>query len=521
MSTNAAAAMRPASVVEVPAQDALEPHDSMLDQPKLSSEAQLGLRVTPGGSIRRRASALASDGIWPWHRLRLLLDVMVLCAATALALTITPSPQGTSAQPWLTVGFPAVALMLLHARRTQDEALTTSLLDTFARVLGVVSLALMALLSLASLLGESFPLGLATRLFAFTTAGLALERMVLSDVKLRIRRAGGQAAPTLIVGAGTTGALIARRLLGDPTYGLRPVGFLDADPLPQRDPFVAPPVPLLGGPDDLENAIRQTNARRVILAFSSARDHLLVAKVRQCEDLGVDVSLVPRLYETFSERTSFDHIGGLPLLTLHAVNPRGWQFTLKHAIDRGAAAVLCVILAPFLVAIAVTVRLSSPGPVLFRQLRVGRDGREFHLLKFRTMRTDDEDTSAFIPPAGCAPGGVEGLDRRTGFGRWLRGLSLDELPQLFNVLRGEMSLVGPRPERPEFVARFVKDIERYDDRHRVKAGISGWAQVNGLRGQTSIAERVEWDNYYIRNWSLRLDLRILALTVAEVLRRRG
>jgi lipopolysaccharide/colanic/teichoic acid biosynthesis glycosyltransferase len=139
------------------------------------------------------------------------------------------------------------------------------------------------------------------------------------------------------------------------------------------------------------------------------------------------------------------------------------------------------------------------------------------MLKFRTMR-EPTGEHAFEVPYGCAPGGIEGEDRRTVIGALLRGSSLDELPQLVNVLRGDMSLVGPRPERPEFVELFASEVDRYDDRHRVKSGITGWAQVNGLRGQTSIADRVEWDNYYIRNWSLRLDLRIVAMTIGEVLK---
>ena len=136
------------------------------------------------------------------------------------------------------------------------------------------------------------------------------------------------------------------------------------------------------------------------------------------------------------------------------------------------------------------------------------------------MRIEPLDET-FAPPGGCAPGGVEGQDRRTSVGRFLRNASLDELPQFLNVLRGEMSLVGPRPERPHFVERFSSEVDRYDDRHRVKCGITGWAQVHGLRGQTSIFDRVEWDNYYIRNWSLRLDFRIIAMTIGEVLRLRG
>jgi exopolysaccharide biosynthesis polyprenyl glycosylphosphotransferase len=228
---------------------------------------------------------------------------------------------------------------------------------------------------------------------------------------------------------------------------------------------------------------------------------------------------VPRLFESINERAIFDHVGGLPLISLRPTNPRGWQFAIKHALDRSFAALALAVMAPLMASLALAVRLTSVGPVLFRQRRVGRDGRPFDLLKFRTMSEPDPTRElGFELREGCAPGGIEGDDRRTTVGRWLRSTSMDELPQLINVIRGEMSLVGPRPERPEFVERFVGEVDRYQDRLRVKSGITGWAQVNGLRGQTSIADRVEWDNYYIQNWSLRLDLKILALTVAEVLR---
>jgi lipopolysaccharide/colanic/teichoic acid biosynthesis glycosyltransferase len=165
------------------------------------------------------------------------------------------------------------------------------------------------------------------------------------------------------------------------------------------------------------------------------------------------------------------------------------------------------------------VKLSSPGPIFFSQPRIGRDGRVFGCLKFRSMRPSDASDSVFRLKTGAAPGGVEGVDRRTKIGKILRATSLDELPQFINVLRGEMSLVGPRPERPEFVELFEAQIQRYGERHRVRAGVTGWAQVHGLRGQTSIADRAEWDNYYIENWSLALDLKILALTIPAVLRR--
>ena len=195
----------------------------------------------------------------------------------------------------------------------------------------------------------------------------------------------------------------------------------------------------------------------------------------------------------------------------------GWQFMLKEAADRAVALVALLLLAPLLLAIALAVRVSSIGPVLFRQRRVGRGGEAFVLLKFRTM-VEDPGVAGFTLARGTAPGGIEGTDRRTAVGRWLRALSLDELPQLVNVLRGEMSLIGPRPERPEYVELFAKVVPGYTERQRVKSGITGWAQANGLRGQTSIVDRVELDNYYIENWSFALDLRIVALTVVELLR---
>jgi lipopolysaccharide/colanic/teichoic acid biosynthesis glycosyltransferase len=196
---------------------------------------------------------------------------------------------------------------------------------------------------------------------------------------------------------------------------------------------------------------------------------------------------------------------------------QGWRFAVKHTFDRVVAVLALLVLAPLLLVIALAVRLSSPGTVLFRQRRVGRGGEVFDVYKFRSMR-DRPSESSFEPVDGIAPGGVEGTDRRTRVGRWLRASSLDELPQLLNVLRGEMSLVGPRPERPEFAARFASDIPGYANRHRVRCGITGWAQANGLRGQTPISERAAHDNYYIDHWSVRLELLTIVLTVVEVLR---
>jgi exopolysaccharide biosynthesis polyprenyl glycosylphosphotransferase len=452
-----------------------------------------------------------------WGRLRLLVDIIVLYLAACAAALGESTVRSQPATGWIAVSFPLVVLAMLYARRTPDTRLQASLLDTAMHVLGVVSLATMLIIGVASLV-DVHPLQLALRLWLFTTVYLGLARAVMLSVRHSLTRNGALAVPTLIVGAGTVGTHLVKRL-EDPSYGMRPVGFLDSNPLEQVS-TAAGAVPILGGPDDLAEAIERTGARRVIIAFSSEPDHLLVAKTRECQRLGIDVSLVPRLYESINDRATLDHVGGLPLLTLRAIDPRGWQFAVKHAIDRGSALLALIVLSPLMLAAAIAVKLSSPGPVLFRQQRVGWDEQEFSLYKFRTMVDSPPPNSSFELVAGFAPGGVEGADRRTRVGRWLRASSIDELPQLFNVLRGEMSMIGPRPERPEYVRQFAAEVPGYINRHRVKCGITGWAQVHGLRGQTSIGDRIEWDNYYIQNWSLRLDLKIVALTLVEVLRLR-
>jgi exopolysaccharide biosynthesis polyprenyl glycosylphosphotransferase len=426
--------------------------------------------------------------------------------------------------------FPLVVTVMLRIRRSPDDRLNVSMLDVVAYVLGTISLATMVSISVNSVFANHVSLSLNPRLWIFGTVYLGAARLALVVVRRQAMRSEAIAIPTLVVGAGVIGNLLVRRLSEEPAYGLRPVAFLDPDPL---HPVAGegPAVPVLGGLEDLTEAISTTGARHVILAFSSEPDHVMATKVRECEALGVKVSLVPRMYEAINERTALDHVGGLPLLTLNSVNPLGWQFAVKHAIDRLVALMALLVLSPLMLGLAIAVRLSSPGPTLFRQRRVGRDGREFTMLKFRTMRGDpalageaDAQWAARIldnvPGVKDPDGRTSASDdvRTTRVGRWLRTYSLDEIPQLINVVRGEMSLVGPRPERVAYVKDFELIVNRYADRHRVKSGLTGWAQVNGLRGNTSIADRVEWDNYYIQNWSLLLDLRILVLTLSAVFR---
>ena len=357
-------------------------------------------------------------------------------------------------------------------------------------------------------------------LIVWLSAGstLVAGRIGWTQYVVRHRMRGELSAPTVIVGAGLVGVLTARRLLDHPELGLKPVGFLDKDPLATR--HGAPlPIPVIGASWDLEEVVAEHDVEFVVIAFSNAPHDVMLWLLDECARLGIRTLVVPRLFERIPARLVVNHVGGLPLLETLPSNPKSLQYATKYVIDRIVAALLIILLAPVLAAIAIAVRVSLGRPILYRQDRVGLDGRRFEILKFRTMRAPDEGEEHALEFASeSAPGGVEGADRRTKLGRFLRRTSLDELAQLFNVLKGEMSLVGPRPERPEYVEYFGEHVRRYEARHRVKSGITGWAQIHRLRGKTSIADRVEWDNFYIENFSLWLDLKILVRTVPEVLR---
>jgi exopolysaccharide biosynthesis polyprenyl glycosylphosphotransferase len=460
-----------------------------------------------------------------WRVLRLALDFLLMCLAVTLALGVGGVVHPTAMRAPL-LAMPPVVMVLFYLRGLYRTRLRALVLDGLVPVLSAVSVAAMAVAMIGIYANGSIPDHFVrTWVFAVLTVGAGRALLSLTQRWARARRL--VAKPVLIMGAGVVGAQVARRLESHPEYGLVPVGFLDEDPrsiaeVGGRD------VPVLGTVEDLDDAVRSTGVRNLIVAFSSVADARVSRLIQRCQELGVEVSVVPRMYDTINNRVGYDSVGGLPLLSFTSVNPRGVQFAIKHGLDRVLALLFLVLLSPLILASAAAVRLSSSGSVLFRQRRVGRDGKAFDLLKFRSMRVgaaarprdggaeEREGSLGFLLPGDTAPGGVEGDDRRTAVGRFLRRTSVDELPQLFNVLKGEMSLIGPRPERPEFVELFMNDITRYSDRHRVKSGITGWAQVHGLRGQTSLAERVEWDNYYIAHWSLGLDAKILALTVAAL-----
>jgi len=467
----------------------------------------------------RSVASLLLDGRG-WTLLSIGSDALFLVLAMAASFYAAPSWAGGGDERLL-IAFPVLVLAVLGLRGIYGRKLQTEILLNLWHVAAATSLAVLLLLAATALIGRSDEAApLLARAYVFATAYVGGVHAVLALIQRRARRAGLVGKPTLIVGAGQIASQVERRLDQEPELGLRPVGYLDADPPPEElVPYRRAPV--LGAPESLAEIAEATGARHVILAFLSARDRDLLPLIRECEVRGIEVSVVPRLFDSMNIRVSRQRVGGLPLFGLTWLNPKGSQFITKHALDRLIAAILIVVTSPVLLAAMVAIKLSSPGPAFFRQHRIGRDGRDFNMLKFRSMHIPreaqllDAETIASIDRA---PGGIEGIDRRTRVGSLLRRLSIDELPQLFNVLKGDMSIVGPRPERPEYVETFGQAIRRYDDRHRVKSGITGWAQVHGLRGQTSLRDRVEWDNYYIENWSLWLDLQILLMTFGAMAR---
>jgi exopolysaccharide biosynthesis polyprenyl glycosylphosphotransferase len=454
-----------------------------------------------------------------WARVCAGVDVsMLLLAAGATALGGRLAGSRTPSVAW-TACFTVAALLAYASRGLYTQRLRIRMLDDLRRLLVGTAVAGTVVVTAQIVVDGSVPVALGVlRLCGFACAYVAAGRVALYWSQERARAQGESSRPTLIVGAGRIGAVVAKRLLAAPQLGLKPVAFLDKEPLVDTGHELG--VPVVGASWDLDEAIARYGIEQVIVTFSTAPDDVLLRLVRRCEELGIHVSVVPRLFERMPERYSIDHVGGIALVTPRRADPRTWEFTLKYVGDRLVAGAALLLLSPVFAIVSLAVLVSMGRPIFFRQVRIGRDGRSFDMLKFRSMRPSAVQAPNLhvVSADVLGPGGIEGEeDRRTRIGTFLRRSSLDELPQLINVVKGEMSLVGPRPERPEYVSEFRQTVYRYSDRHRVKSGITGWAQVHGLRGRTSLTDRAEWDNFYIENFSLWLDLKIALKTVGAVL----
>ena len=458
-----------------------------------------------------------------WGRAALLVDLGMLFLAGAATELGARAGATDSPSPVVTAAFVGLCVGLYHARGLYAARLVPDTLEDAKTAVVQTSVAAMTVLTVLLVTHLSDPSSIGAggliRLWGFSVVYIVAGRFALTWSQTNARRRGDAVSLTLIVGTGPVSRLVAKRLVERSDLGLLPVGFVEpgAEPATSREGDL--PIPVVGSTDRLAELSRRFDVTQlVITAASGSVDEALVPMIEECEELGIAVAYVPGVYEKVGRNLRVEHVGALPLITCVAADPKGWQYTIKYALDRIVAGVLLLLVSPIFLACAAAVYLTMGRPIFFRQARVGLDGEHIGVLKFRSMRQASPQAEAFRPAAGSAPGGVEGEDRRTPVGTFLRKSSLDELPQLVNVLLGQMSLVGPRPERPEYVDQFSATVYRYGQRHRAKAGITGWAQVHGLRGQTSVADRAEWDNWYIENFSFWLDLKILLLTVAAVLR---
>ena len=385
------------------------------------------------------------------------------------------------------------SLLGVYARRTVRNTV-----KTVGRVVIGNSLAIMLLTDLVFFFRVvDFSRWLIFFFWLITSLLVGLKAIAMDRALERMQLRGEQQRTVLLVGSGPIARSYLERIAADTPSPCKVVG--QVGPAPINDDLR-----YLGEYSWIGEALDLSDPDEIVVALEASEYDGLNEILPDCANSGARISLLPTYHEYLSNSPHFDHDAGLPLVSVNhiALDNMGYAF-LKRAFDFVGAIVITVIASPIMAVAAIGTKLSSPGPVLFKQLRIGRNRQPFYMYKFRSMRVNDASDTAWT---------TSGDPRRTKWGSFMRRYSIDELPQLFNVIKGDMSLVGPRPEIPVFVNGFKASIPLYMVRHLVRPGMTGWAQINGLRGDTSIAKRIEYDRYYIEHWSFMFDLRILAET---------
>jgi exopolysaccharide biosynthesis polyprenyl glycosylphosphotransferase len=334
-----------------------------------------------------------------------------------------------------------------------------------------------------------------------------LRNQIFYFMKKRYAR-GMNLKSVLVVGAGDMGKSVVEKLAQYKDLGFVVKGFLDDDREAGEVVKVDGGIPVIGPLNDLESVLEKGEVSDVYVALDLNNYDKILETLKVVNKYVVNVRLIPDLFQLLTLKARIEDLDGFPVISVDEPPLRGIMLLVKRMMDIGASAVFLLIFSPLLFFITLLIKLTSKGPVLYHQERMGLDGKKFVMHKFRTMVSGAESKTG---PVMCSPDDP----RMTKLGKFLRKFSLDEIPQLFNVLKGEMSLVGPRPERPVFVREFREKIPKYMLRHKVKSGVTGWAQVHGLRQGTPIDKRLEYDFYYIQNWSLSLDLKILWKTLRK------
>lgn len=335
--------------------------------------------------------------------------------------------------------------------------------------------------------------------FLISTGALSAKRYVLRKTLRRLRQKGYNLKHVVLIGDSAMAMRIAQELRTDTELGYVLDGYVARAALEDWD------ATWLGDYEELTLVLERFAPDEVITAIGTGDYERTPAIIEACEKTGCKLAIIPFYAEYMASRPDFEDLNGIPLLNIRYIPLDNWANAfIKRAMDIVGSALILVLFSPLMLFCAVGVKISSPGPIIFKQQRVGRGKKRFTMYKFRSMRVNDSEGSAWS---------TNNDSRKTKFGSFIRKYSLDEFPQFWNVLKGDMSLVGPRPELPYFVNRFKEKVPLYMVKHQVRPGITGWAQINGLRGDTSIEARIEHDLYYIEHWSLGLDIRILWITV--------
>lgn len=387
---------------------------------------------------------------------------------------------------------------------------TVSRVDQFYSVFAAVSIGTMMAVAISvfsfknSIFEVDYPRAMIIYAWVLTIVLITIGRAVHQIVRDRLRDGGLGKDRLLIIGTGEVARIILQRILWSPKLGYDLVGVINGEV--EEEEVLG--VPVLGRPEDLPNIIEQEHIDEVIIALPEKGHREVVRIISYCERGRVTIKVFPDFFQFIASEADIDDLGGLPLLSIRNYAMRGYRLMFKRTMDVLGAIVALILFSPLMIMTALAIKLESPGPVFFIQERMGLDGRPFYMIKFRSMRQDAEKQG---------PGWtVKDDPRRTKMGTLLRKLEADEMPQFINVLLGEMSLVGPRPEQPYYVNLFRESVPRYMERHREKAGMTGWAQVNGLRGDTSILERTRYDVWYTENWSILLDIKIMLRTFWQI-----
>jgi len=409
----------------------------------------------------------------------------------------------------LIVQITAIGIVMFWAR-LYHQARAVSRVDEFYAVFGAVSIGMMMSVAVSTLLFKSlefdFPRVLIIYSWLLTIVLVMIGRLVYHAVQWRLQARGVGRDKALIVGTGDIGRLVLEKINGSPHLGYEVIGFVHKNG--ETEPENVLGVPVLGNSDDLPHLIDDLHIDEVIIALPEASDDEMLELISKCSKASLSIKVFPDVFQIIATQVTIDDLGGLPLLSVRDVRQRGWRLTVKRLMDVALSGAGLVFSSPLLFIIGILIKLESPGPVFYVQERMGLDAKPFMMIKFRSMRQDAEANG----PGWTTPDDP----RRTKLGTFIRKANVDELPQLINVLIGDMSLVGPRPERPVYVEQFRRTIPRYMERHKEKAGLTGWAQVNGLRGDTSISDRTKYDLWYIENWSLLLDIKILIRTALRM-----